>query len=889
MLEFLWPATDRLHGNTTSSSTGKTPDDELIANTAPSTGELLFLCVWHASAETREVWNSVRHRLSEVHFVIVDDDESAAAIPWEMMQAPQTSLPVSYAVASFVRRPFRSTAPASNPSVSSGSCDEVEPLKLLYASLPREPDEINRNPLGSRLLQLANGVSELIQTTSLRPAKVLQLSRQLELSSKDDGHFQILHLELTFTPDSNLNSQRIDETTYEELARIVSARRVPLVLLQVAFDSDGTPIEAVQVYQQLICASRLLFQLGVDRVIGFCADDMPDSVLETLSRIYGAIAEGVCAGVAAGLARTALGDELTQSSVRYLASRIPAVVVYESPDAGGFSARSRGVIPQRSRNAESVVNFCPNGAAQIIGRCVFPMIGRQQTLIAIDRALDSGNVALLHGATGLGKTHLSVEFARWYGLTNGTDNHPVVLFTSFERKTTLPDLLDVIGQDAIVDWYQIAPMREKQARILSVLRLVPLLWVWDAFECVTRDPSSFDLSEHHYSEIEQNELIEFLNAINLDGHSKARILINSRDDHRNSLPEVRQRIQLPQMSQHEAAEFACWISGGSGAAIQKRDQPENTPALAQQRILEVGAGNPQLLRILMAFAARPEHTETASIDTLVSSLMNRRELIEARGVASGPEATLLGTIQAVLHLSFNSAELQLLGLVAIFRRVIHARTLFMMTKYLASTSNPEFGDWTAAKLSFILERCRNLALMDRVTGSWSAMPSIVSLAIQDMAGHKTTVNPEFDAHVAWCRSMGILGHYYYDQFAAGNRSVLIPLSVECSNLQTACRMSVRLQLWSSLIGSMQGLKVLYCDSRRWSEWSRLVTEFQPFFCDDFDRPKSETRRYYGLYIDERIALSSEVEKDPARTISLQQERVEWDRRNVVDAKDCVAS
>ncbi|MEZ6040658.1 MAG: hypothetical protein R3C20_09130 [Planctomycetaceae bacterium] len=33
VLEFLWPATDRLHGNTTSSSTGKTPDDELIQPT----------------------------------------------------------------------------------------------------------------------------------------------------------------------------------------------------------------------------------------------------------------------------------------------------------------------------------------------------------------------------------------------------------------------------------------------------------------------------------------------------------------------------------------------------------------------------------------------------------------------------------------------------------------------------------------------------------------------------------------------------------------------------------------------------------------------------------------------------------------------------------------
>jgi hypothetical protein len=57
--------------------------------------------------------------------------------------------------------------------------------------------------------------------------------------------------------------------------------------------------------------------------------------------------------------------------------------------------------------------------------------GRDETLLALDRAFDTQSIVLLHAYAGSGKTATAAEFARWYALTGGVEG--AVLFTSFER------------------------------------------------------------------------------------------------------------------------------------------------------------------------------------------------------------------------------------------------------------------------------------------------------------------------------------------------------------------------------------------------------------------------------------------------------------------------
>ena len=57
--------------------------------------------------------------------------------------------------------------------------------------------------------------------------------------------------------------------------------------------------------------------------------------------------------------------------------------------------------------------------------------GRDETLLALDRAFDTQKVVLLHAYAGSGKTTTAAEFARWYSLTGGIEGP--VLFTAFEQ------------------------------------------------------------------------------------------------------------------------------------------------------------------------------------------------------------------------------------------------------------------------------------------------------------------------------------------------------------------------------------------------------------------------------------------------------------------------
>jgi hypothetical protein len=69
--------------------------------------------------------------------------------------------------------------------------------------------------------------------------------------------------------------------------------------------------------------------------------------------------------------------------------------------------------------------------------------GRDETLLALDRAFDRHQIVLMHAYAGSGKTVTAAEFARWYRRTGGIAGP--VLFDSFERYRPLATLLDKIG------------------------------------------------------------------------------------------------------------------------------------------------------------------------------------------------------------------------------------------------------------------------------------------------------------------------------------------------------------------------------------------------------------------------------------------------------------
>ena len=56
--------------------------------------------------------------------------------------------------------------------------------------------------------------------------------------------------------------------------------------------------------------------------------------------------------------------------------------------------------------------------------------GRDETLLALDRAFGTQPIVLLHGQAGIGKTAAAAEFGRWYQRTSGIPGP--VLYTSLQ-------------------------------------------------------------------------------------------------------------------------------------------------------------------------------------------------------------------------------------------------------------------------------------------------------------------------------------------------------------------------------------------------------------------------------------------------------------------------
>lgn len=111
-------------------------------------------------------------------------------------------------------------------------------------------------------------------------------------------------------------------------------------------------------------------------------------------------------------------------------------------------------------------------------------VGRDETLLMLDRAFDEHPVVLLHAYAGQGKTTTAIEFARWYALTGGLGAQPVVVVTSFEHPVTLDQALNALveaeieGEQPLLahlaskgkDWLTMNKPGKKRSEAINLLR-----------------------------------------------------------------------------------------------------------------------------------------------------------------------------------------------------------------------------------------------------------------------------------------------------------------------------------------------------------------------------------------------------------------------------------
>ena len=343
-------------------------------------------------------------------------------------------------------------------------------------------------------------------------------------------------------------------------------------------------------------------------------------------------------------------------------------------------------------------------------------IGRDETLLALDRAFDCDPVVLLHAYAGAGKTTVAAEFARWYrdtgGLGEGGAAGPV-LFTSFETHKPLYQVLGDFGEvfaPALeqhgIHWGAIADLGQRRDLALQVLAQVPVLWVWDNLEPVAGFPEG---AESAWSAAEQAELLAFLRAAR---QTQARFLLTSRRPETPWLGDLPRRIQVPPMPMAERAAFAEALAQRQGKRL----------AVADWRpLLRFTEGNPLTLLVVVRHALA-EGLGGAGTDAYAIGALVRRLRAGEAGLADEQsqhrDRSLAASLSYGFERAFDADQQRILALLVFFQGFVDVRALQLMGQPEADWSLPALHGQDRNALMALLERAAGLGLLEALGGGY---------------------------------------------------------------------------------------------------------------------------------------------------------------------------
>ena len=408
---------------------------------------------------------------------------------------------------------------------------------------------------------------------------------------------------LVFENSTSDNNQRFVDG--QELGKLLVETGVPVLVLNACrsahADVRKKPEVAVEtdIHEQRRAWGSLaqeVMDAGVAGVVAMRYKVYVVTAAQFVAELYASLVRGHTLGKAVALGRKQLHAnphrEVVADPLPLQDWQVP--IVYEAAPIALFSK------PEGDGKLEISVGNTSIASAGSLDPTLPPepdagFYGRDETLLALDRAFDDQPIVLLHAYAGSGKTATAAEFARWYALTGGVEGP--VFFTSFEYHMPLPRVLDRFGEvfghmleRSGVQWLAITDEAERRRITLQVLEQVPVLWIWDNVEPVTGFPTG---SESTWTNAEQRELADFLRACR---KTKAHFLLTSRRDEKTWLGDLPARIQVPPMPMTERLQLARALAAKHRrrAEVMKDWRP----------LLEFSDGNPLTLTVLVGQALR---------------------------------------------------------------------------------------------------------------------------------------------------------------------------------------------------------------------------------------------------------------------------------------------
>jgi len=900
-----------------------------IENRMAEIGRELFKAVFHANDDARDLWATFRTRLNEARIEIITGIQEAASIPWELICDPKTDRPLALRARSFVHA---LPQPRQTPKPPQSAPGPIRILLVICRPGGRK-DVPFRSVAGRFIKGLDENTREAFQLDVLRPPTFAQLGRKLRDAQTNgqpyhivhfDGHGAFLNMEQLFkewqdktfeemmkllaeianinpnqyspeviypgqlqsgnhgylvfeNPQSEHNLRLVDG---QELGKLLADTDTPVLVLNACRSayaepptepekSKADPHTQVQAFGSL---AQEVMDAGASGVVAMRYNVYAVTAAQFVADLYAKLALGHALGEAVTLGRKQLSDNplraIAYDPLPLQDWTVP--VVYEVAPIQLF--------PKPAQETPLDINIEAGDAAPARGnldpglpkRPDAGFFGRDETLLALDRAFDSQKIVLLHAYAGSGKTATAAEFARWYALTGGVEG--TVLFTSFERHKPLAGVLNQLGQrfEALLEasgiqWLALSDA-ERRDVALQLLQQIPVLWIWDNVEPIAGFPAG---KRSRWSKKEQRELADFLRDAR---ETQAKFLLTSRRGEQDWLDDLPMRIMIPPMPTQERVQLA--------RALVEKHNRSMTDVEDWMPLLQFTQGNPLTITVLVSQALRDGLKTKEHIETFVAQLRAGEAEIEDEET-EGRAKSLGASLSYGFGHAFNEDERKQLALLHFFQGFVDVEVLRMMGDPDMGNM-PEVRGLTLEAGISLFDRAAEIGLLTAHGGGYYTIHPALPWYFRNLFEQYYGETEEKATH-AFVEAMGEFGDYYAAQYDSGNRDVISALNAEESNLLHARQLARTNGWWGSVIGAMQGLSKLYDHTGRRADWARLMEEIVPDFVEpDTDRPLPSREEDWHIINQYRVHLARETRqwKEAER---LQRIEVEWIRQRATPA------
>jgi len=530
-------------------------------------GKTLFKALFQGDDDARDLWATLRTRLNDTRIEISTSVQDATAIPWELIRDPKTDVCLALRAAAFVRAQTQAAqAPMLPKPIGPAGQNEAVRI-LLVICRPSQGDDVPFRSVATRLLKgLTSETRQRFQLDLLRPATYARLSQVLRKAKAEKKPYHIVHFDghgmyadleagqtasqwlaslipfllggprqgshgylLFENPDHEHNVQPVDGPS---LGNLLVETDVPILVLNACRSAHADPKQTPEApassgepvapaasgtedphakIRALGSLAQEVMDAGVAGVVAMRYNVYVVTAALFVADLYNGFVQGQTLGQAVTQGRKQLADDpMREIAYDPLALQDWCVpIVYEAAPIQLFThVPAQDGVPELHLDQGQTE---PQGLdTKLPQRPDAGFFGRDETLLAIDRAFDTQHVVLLHAFAGSGKTAAAAEFARWYALTGGIRNG-MVLFTTFEHYTPLRSVLGHLGsvmsqvlEQSGINWSAVTDMMQMRHLALQVLKQIPVLWIWDNVEPVTGFPAG---TESTWSEEEQDELV----------------------------------------------------------------------------------------------------------------------------------------------------------------------------------------------------------------------------------------------------------------------------------------------------------------------------------------------------------------------------------------------